>query len=153
MTIVQGWEAQAWQKRPAASPIIPAMSASRKSASNNARILAREDYTVSRSPKGARFFLGKYLCVKAPDGYSEGIIIETEAYGGARDKACHAFGNKRTPRTEILFYVGGVAYVYLCSQALATQLENGIMAPLASSPNLKARTGVFAINGNDTFGV
>ena|ERR1700675_4522845 len=103
MTIVQGWEAQAWQKRPPASPNIPAMSASRKSASDNARILAREDYTVSRSPKGARFFLGKYLCVKAPDGYLEGIIIETEAFGGARDKACHAFGNKRTPRTEILF--------------------------------------------------
>jgi DNA-3-methyladenine glycosylase len=30
------------------------------------------------------------------------------------DKACHANNNKRTPRTEIFYREGGVAYVYLC---------------------------------------
>ena len=92
---------------------------------------------MSRSPKGARFFLGKYLCVKAPDGYSEGIIIETEAYGGARDKACHAFGNKRTPRTEILFSVGGVAYVYLCYGM--HHLFNIVTGPLDSPESVMIR--------------
>lgn len=43
-----------------------------------------------------------------------GIIIETEAYKGPEDKASHAYGNRRTPRTETMFAAGGVAYVYLC---------------------------------------
>ena len=37
--------------------------------------------------------------------------------GAARhdhDRACHAFGNRKTPRTEVFFSQGGVAYVYLC---------------------------------------
>jgi DNA-3-methyladenine glycosylase len=62
----------------------------------------------------ARFFLGKFLCVAAPDGYAEGMMIETEAYGGPKDAACHAFGNRRTARTEIMFAPGGVSYIYLC---------------------------------------
>lgn len=41
-------------------------------------------------------------------------IVETEAYAGAVDAASHAFGNKRTKRTEIMFAPGGTAYVYLC---------------------------------------
>ncbi len=90
------------------------MPASSRPTGDGRRILTREDYVSLRSPHGARFFLGKYLCVRGLDGYVECIVTETEAYGGARDKASHAFANKRTPRTEILFSCGGVAYVYLC---------------------------------------
>ncbi|MCE0484844.1 MAG: DNA-3-methyladenine glycosylase [Methylacidiphilales bacterium] len=64
--------------------------------------------------QAAQFFLGKFLCVQEPDGYAEGIITETEAYGGVRDAASHGFGNRRTDRTEIMFAPGGAAYVYLC---------------------------------------
>src|SRR5271156_2108104 len=78
------------------------------------RILTRDDYVDPRSVRAARFFLGKVLCVRAPDGYAEGVMVETEAYGGPRDAASHAFGNRRTARTEIMFAPGGVAYVYLC---------------------------------------
>ena len=42
------------------------------------------------------------------------MIIETEAYLGAEDKACHAYNNRRTNRTEVMFSEGGVAYVYFC---------------------------------------
>ena len=42
------------------------------------------------------------------------MIIETEAYAGPEDKASHAYGNRRTKRTEVMFHKGGVAYVYLC---------------------------------------
>lgn len=76
--------------------------------------LAREDYTDPRPTRAARFFLGKFLCVQAADGYAEGMITETEAYGGPLDAASHAFGNRRTARTEIMFAQGGAAYVYLC---------------------------------------
>ncbi len=62
----------------------------------------------------ARFFLGKALCVQAPDGYAEGLITETEAYGGLEDAASHAHLGRRTNRTEIMYAPGGVAYVYLC---------------------------------------
>ena len=40
------------------------------------------------------------------------MIVETEAYVGAIDKACHAYQN-RSGRTEIMYHDGGYAYVYL----------------------------------------
>ena len=43
-----------------------------------------------------------------------GIIVETEAYAGIIDKASHAYNNRRTARTEIMFSEGGCSYVYLC---------------------------------------
>jgi DNA-3-methyladenine glycosylase len=76
--------------------------------------LACQDYADPKPPRAARFFLGKFLCVQAADGYAEGMIIETEAYGGAKDAASHGFGNRRTARTEIMFAPGGAAYVYFC---------------------------------------
>ena len=40
-------------------------------------------------------------------------ITETEAYIGRMDKACHAYGHKRTARTQTLFSPPGTAYLYL----------------------------------------
>ncbi len=62
----------------------------------------------------ARFFLGKRLVVRAPEGTCAALVTETEAYGGADDRACHGFGNRLTARTRPLFAAGGIAYVYLC---------------------------------------
>ncbi|MFK8164830.1 MAG: DNA-3-methyladenine glycosylase [Lewinella sp.] len=41
-------------------------------------------------------------------------ITETEAYWAPDDRASHAFGNKRTKRTEVFFHQPGTSYVYLC---------------------------------------
>jgi len=58
--------------------------------------------------------LGKYLYTLVDGEICGGMIVETEAYCGATDKACHAHLNKHTKRTEIMYAKGGVAYVYLC---------------------------------------
>ena len=58
--------------------------------------------------------LGKYLFTSFDGLLTCGYIVETEAYNGVIDKASHAFGNRRTPRTEIMYKEGGIAYVYLC---------------------------------------
>lgn len=58
--------------------------------------------------------LGKTLCSNITGVITTGIITETEAYAGITDKASHAYNNRRTARTEIMFAEGGVAYVYLC---------------------------------------
>tara|TARA_B100001741_G_C16170757_1_gene422235 strand:- start:17 stop:610 length:594 start_codon:yes stop_codon:yes gene_type:complete len=58
--------------------------------------------------------LGKVLVTNLSNHLTSGIIVETEAYAGIFDKASHAFNNKRTKRTEIMYKNGGIAYVYLC---------------------------------------
>ncbi|MCF8303014.1 MAG: DNA-3-methyladenine glycosylase [Bacteroidales bacterium] len=58
--------------------------------------------------------LGKYLYTSFDGHITGGIITETEAYAGPDDRASHAYGNRRTKRTEIMFREGGIAYVYLC---------------------------------------
>lgn len=62
----------------------------------------------------ARSLLGKYLFTRINGQLTGGYIVETEAYNGIIDKASHAYGNRLTPRTKIMFEDGGVAYVYLC---------------------------------------
>lgn len=59
--------------------------------------------------------LGKKLVtVDSKNQLTSGIIVETESYKGAEDRACHAYQNRRTPRTEPMFHNGGISYVYLC---------------------------------------
>ncbi len=62
----------------------------------------------------AQDLLGKVLFTKINGETTAGIIVETEAYFGVKDKASHAYGGRRTDRTETLYNHGGVSYVYLC---------------------------------------
>lgn len=64
--------------------------------------------------KISRELLGKVLCTKFGGNITAGIICETEAYAGITDKASHAYGGRRTNRTEVMYSEGGTAYVYLC---------------------------------------
>src|SRR5262252_4056035 len=75
--------------------------------------LAREFYTRSDVLEVARDLLGKKLVIPNRNGSRvAGIIVETEAYRGPEDRASHAYGGRRTNRTETMYGIGGTAYVY-----------------------------------------
>lgn len=58
--------------------------------------------------------LGKVLCTRVHGKTTKAVITETEAYRGIEDKASHAYGNRRTKRTEVMYGPAGRSYVYLC---------------------------------------
>lgn len=60
----------------------------------------------------AKDLLGKLILVKKDDEILGGYIVETEAYLGAVDRACHGFEGKRTPKVEALFGKAGTVYIY-----------------------------------------
>ena len=59
----------------------------------------------------ARDLIGKVLYHRTPDGTTAGLIVETEAYIGESDPACHA-STGRTSRNDPLYGAPGLAYVY-----------------------------------------
>ncbi len=75
---------------------------------------AREFYLRDDVVQIAQDLLGMRLCTKIDAQLTKIVITETEAYAGVNDKASHAYGGRRTKRTEPMFAEGGIAYVYLC---------------------------------------
>ena len=78
------------------------------------KLLPRSFYLRKDVLKIARDLLGKYLVTQFEGISTSGMITETEAYEGITDRASHAYGNRKTDRTRVMYYEGGVAYVYLC---------------------------------------
>lgn len=76
--------------------------------------LPRSFYTRNDVVEIARELLGKKITSFTGMQLTEGIITETEAYNGISDKASHAYGNRRTKRTETMYREGGIAYIYFC---------------------------------------
>ncbi|MDR2449109.1 MAG: DNA-3-methyladenine glycosylase [Prevotellaceae bacterium] len=71
-------------------------------------------YTRTDVVRLSRALLGKVLCTHFDGKRTEAVITETEAYAGVNDKASHAYGGRRTSRTEVMYWEGGHAYIYLC---------------------------------------
>ncbi len=78
------------------------------------RLIEAKEIRLKKTVDLARWLIGKQL-VRRREGEAEmrARIIETEAYDGERDLACHA-ARGRTSRTDVLYGPGGVWYVYLC---------------------------------------
>jgi len=79
------------------------------------RVVPRAFYVRSDAVAIAREMLGKVLCARGDDGVvSRGVIVETEAYTGLDDMACHSARFGRTKRTQSMYRPGGGTYVYTC---------------------------------------
>ncbi len=76
--------------------------------------LTQKFYTRESVTQIAKELIGKVIYTRFNGDITSGIITETEAYAGVTDKASHAYNNRRTIRTEIMYSTGGVAYIYLC---------------------------------------
>ncbi|MBC7391063.1 MAG: DNA-3-methyladenine glycosylase [Opitutaceae bacterium] len=76
--------------------------------------LGKEFYLNKSVTEVAVGLLGKRLCTNINGQLSIGKIVETEAYSGRNDKACHANNGRRTKRNEVMYAEGGLAYVYFC---------------------------------------
>lgn len=61
----------------------------------------------------ARLLLGNLLIRKINKREIVVRIVETEAYMGIADSACHSYGGKRTSRTNAMYSIGGYSYVYM----------------------------------------
>jgi len=70
------------------------------------------DFCSVRALELAPRLLGTILVRRTPEGLTAGKIIEVEAYEGPEDRACHAFGGRRTRRNEVMYGPPGRAYVY-----------------------------------------
>ncbi len=76
--------------------------------------LTKSFYTREDVVQLSKDLLGKVLVTNFNNQLTAGKIVETEAYRAPDDKACHAYNNRLTERTKIMFEEGGIAYVYLC---------------------------------------
>ena len=61
----------------------------------------------------ARELLGKILVTQFDGIRTSGRIVETEAYNGIVDRASHAFGGRRTTRSENIYGSPGTVYIYI----------------------------------------
>ncbi len=94
----------------------------------------------------AQHLIGKLLVRVLDDGTRlSGMIVETEAYLGVKDRAAHTFGGRRTERNEAMYAIGGTAYVYFtygmhyCMNVVADRADNPVAVLLRG---LEPREGI-----------
>jgi DNA-3-methyladenine glycosylase len=105
----------------------------------------RQFYTRDETLKVARDLLGKILVVPTESGERvSGMIVETEAYLGAIDKAAHSYGNRRTPRTEMMFAEGGTVYIFFI---YGMYFQFNIVAGAVDSPHAVLIRAVAPVEG------
>ena len=103
-------------------------------------------YTRKDVVKISKELLGKVLCSCIDGLLTEAVIVETEAYAGATDRASHAYGGRRTKRTEVMFRQGGHAYIYLCYGMYS--LFN-VVTNTEGTPHAVLIRGALPLNGID----
>lgn len=73
---------------------------------------ARDDFSADPITMAQRLIGARLVRICGDGSRLSGMIVETEAYLGAIDKAAHSYMGRRTARTEPMFGAPGTAYVY-----------------------------------------
>lgn len=76
------------------------------------KIKLKRAFYLNPTLQVAKDLIGKFLVYKKGNKIYQGQIVETEAYTGFDDLACHGSKGK-TERNKVMFEKGGYAYVYL----------------------------------------
>ncbi|MFA4967288.1 MAG: DNA-3-methyladenine glycosylase [Candidatus Margulisiibacteriota bacterium] len=71
------------------------------------------DFYLRPTLEIAKSLLGKFLVHEYNGKKIGGMIVETEAYVGTKDRAAHSYGGRKTNRNEIEYGIGGHVYIYL----------------------------------------
>jgi len=114
--------------------------AKRAAALSAGKILPQDFYRRDDVLAIARELLGKVLLTRIDGALTAAVITETEAYAGVGDRASHAFGGRRTARTEPMYAAGGIAYVYLCYGI--HHLFNVVTGPAGTPHAILVRAGL-----------
>ena len=110
--------------------------------------LARKFYVTGDTVEVARGLLGKLLVASDPKGRRvSGMIVETEAYLGTRDRAAHSFGGRRTPRNEVTYGLGGHAYVFF---VYGMYYQLNVVCGAVDSPHVVLIRAVEPVEGIET---
>lgn len=80
----------------------------------NILVILNQDFYFQDTTEVAQQLLGKVLYHRK-NGVElcYGRIVETEAYLGIADPACHTFRDRKTERTKTMYLPGGHSYIYL----------------------------------------
>lgn len=125
--------------------------------SKSDNLLKPEFYVRPDVVQVSKDLLGCVLCTYIDGEFTSGLITETEAYCGRNDKACHAYNDTRTNRTEVMYGPPGHSYIYLCygihhlfnvvtnREGLADAVLIRAIKPLAGIEIIKERRGLQAI--------
>lgn len=73
----------------------------------------KKKFYLNETVEVAEQLLGALLFTDINNELTGGKIVELEIYLGKTDKASHAYGGRRTKRTEVMYHPGGKAYIYL----------------------------------------
>ncbi|GKQ42468.1 putative 3-methyladenine DNA glycosylase [Companilactobacillus sp. RD055328] len=98
----------------------------------------------------AQDLLGRTLSYKTNYGLISGLIVETEAYLGIKDKAAHSYNGRHTPSNDPLYQSGGTIYIY----SIHSYLDMDISAQVSGNPNgilirgLEPLEGIDVMNNN-----
>jgi DNA-3-methyladenine glycosylase len=76
-------------------------------------LIKNRDYFLNNALYTAKNILGDILVLKKDNFVFEFKIVETEAYCGIKDKACHSYEGKKTKRNLSMYKSGGHIYVYM----------------------------------------
>lgn len=75
--------------------------------------ILESDFFKRDTVEVAKSLIGKKIIRNISGNFFCAKIVETEAYLGLEDRACHSYGGKITERNKTLYLPGGHIYVYL----------------------------------------